>query len=186
MGQTSRRRTRRKGRLILLVGGASCGKSALGLQIAARGLGSRARRGFVATGQPLDAEMAEKLRQHQASRDGRWATHEVPHDLVGWFRTQAGPYRAIVVDCITVWLSNLLAKGVEKEDALQATRDLSRVIRRHPARTVVVSNELGLGLVPVEPSARQFRDVAGGVNQLLAAEADEVYFVISGLPIKIK
>ncbi len=186
MGQASRRRTRRKGRLILVVGGASCGKSALGLQIAARGLGSRARRGFVATGQPLDAEMAEKIRQHQASRDGRWATHEVPHDLVGWFRTQAGPYRAIVVDCITFWLSNLLAKHVSREEMLQSARDLVPQIHRLRARTVVVSNELGLGLVPVEPSARQFRDVAGGVNQLLAAEADEVYFVISGMPIKIK
>ncbi len=172
--------------MILIVGGAASGKSAVGLSVAARSHWARLAKAFVATGQALDPEMAEKIRWHQSSRDASWVTHEVPIDVVGWFQKHAADYRVVVLDCMTLWLSNLLAQGFGNPEVLQQTRDLIHAMRNTAARVVVISNELGLGLVPLESTARKFRDLAGRVNQLIAAEADEAYFVVSGMKMRLK
>jgi adenosylcobinamide kinase / adenosylcobinamide-phosphate guanylyltransferase len=91
-----------------------------------------------------------------------------------------------VLDCLTLWLSNLREYGVSDEQVLELARALLRATRTSTARVVVVTNELGLGLIPMDASARGFRDLAGKANQLCAGEADEVYFVVSGMPIQIK
>ncbi len=179
------RRTGRA-RLILVLGGASSGKSAAGLSLAAKGIPAGRPRAFVATGQPLDAEMARKIKRHQASRDASWVIAEVPVDLVAWFQKHGSSYRAIVLDCVTLWLSNLLSQGVRDERVLDMVRELVNAIHATAARIVLVSNELGLGVVPMEREGRRFRDLAGRANQVIAAQADEVYFVLSGLPVKIK
>ncbi|TAJ07835.1 MAG: bifunctional adenosylcobinamide kinase/adenosylcobinamide-phosphate guanylyltransferase [Nitrospirae bacterium] len=172
----------RRGRLIFILGGAASGKSETALAMA----GNAGPRAFVATGQPLDGEMAERIRRHQASRQADWRTEEVPVDLAGWFDKQGRTYRIILVDCLTLWLSNLQGRGVPESQVPALVSELLRAIRAVKARVVVVSNELGLGLVPTDVSARRFRDLAGRVNQQFAAEADEAYFVVSGLPVRIK
>lgn len=148
--------------------------------------GTATPRAFVATGQPLDDEMAERIRRHQASREADWQTEEVPVDLAGWFDKQGRAYRTVLVDCLTLWLSNLQGRGLPESQAPDQVSALLRAIRAAKARVVVVTNELGLGLVPTEASSRRFRDLAGRVNQQCAREADEVYFVVSGLPVRIK
>lgn len=172
--------------MILVIGGASSGKSAAALDLAGQGLPKGAARAFVATGQALDDEMTVRIRRHQASRGSEWKTAEVPVDLAGWFEEQGRQYCAIIVDCLTLWLSNLREQGLA--DALVSDRvsGLLRAIRKSSSRVVIVTNELGLGLVPLDASSRLFRDLAGQVNQQIAAEADDVYFVMSGLPVQVK
>lgn len=182
--ESSRRAGR--ARLILVLGGASSGKSAAGLSLAVKGISTERPRAYVATGQPLDAEMAKKIKRHQASRDASWVIAEVPVDLVAWFQKHGSSYRSIVLDCVTLWLSNLSTQGVHDERALDLARELLGTMRATTARIVLVSNELGLGVVPMAAKGRRFRDLAGQVNQLIAAQADEVYVVLSGLPVKIK
>lgn len=173
---------RQTGRLILVVGGASSGKSAMALILA----GIDTPRAFIATGQPLDDDMAERIKRHQHERGPDWETAEVPVELEQWFLANGRSYRTIVLDCLTLWLSNLREYGASDEQVPELVRALLRAMRTSTARVVVVTNELGLGLIPMDASARGFRDLAGKANQLCAGEADEVYFVVSGMPIQIK
>lgn len=183
MGPLSRNRKRlHRGRLILVTGGASSGKSATALDLAGKGT----RRAFVATSQPLDDEMTERIQRHRSSRGVGWHTEEVPVDLVGWFQKNGQSYRTIVLDCLTLWLSNLQDRGVPDTQVPKHVSTMLQAIRTVSARVVVVTNELGLGLVPLDAAARRFRDVAGQVNQQFAAEADEVYLVLSGLAVRLK
>ena len=203
---------RRKSRLILVLGGAASGKSQMALDLA-RGLApsvasglrrvpvpvrmgqtprADARKGvsprfaFVATGQALDREMKIRIERHQATRSPDWETAEVPADLADWFAGNSHNYQAIVLDCLTLWLSNVTGKCPDDLAVSEATLKLLQTIRGTRARVVIVSNELGLGLVPVTKTVRAFRDLAGRVNQQVAAEADEVYLAVSGLPLRLK
>jgi adenosyl cobinamide kinase/adenosyl cobinamide phosphate guanylyltransferase len=115
-----------------------------------------------------------------------WETAEVPLQLSAWFKQRASTYRIIVVDCLTMWLSNHYHRGTKEADVLEETTSLLGVIRRSGARVVVVSNELGLGLVPADGPSRRFRELAGQVNRLVAEAADDAYFVVSGLPWRLK
>ena len=189
-GKRARRlpRRRRQGRLILVLGGASSGKSEVALTLTGRSTG-RSRQAFIATGEPLDAEMAEKIRRHRAARGSAWETVEVPIELTEWFAAKGRAYRTIVVDCLTLWLSNLIGRGTSAEKISGMVSDLLTTIRslvHSGARVVLVSNELGLGIVPVDVGTRRFRDLAGRANQQVAAAADEVHVVISGLSIRLK
>jgi adenosylcobinamide kinase / adenosylcobinamide-phosphate guanylyltransferase len=177
---------RRRSHLVFIVGGASSGKSEVALQLAAKGIGKTAPRAFVATGEGLDEEMAMKIARHRQSRSSVWVTAEVPIELTAWLNEQGQNYRAILVDCLTMWLSNHCARGTKEREILEETRTLLRAIRRSKARVVVVSNELGMGLVPADARSRHFRESAGEVNRLVAQEADEAYFVMSGLPLPLK
>lgn len=180
----SSRRTspRSEGRLIFVLGGAASGKSDVALRLA----GSKGPRAFVATGQGLDAEMAARIARHQATRTADWETAEIPVELAAWFSREGGRYRTIVLDCVTLWLSNLMGSGMKEPMVLKRVAGLLESMRKTKANIVIVSNELGLGLVPADPSARAFRDVAGRVNQLLAAGADEAHLVVSGVPVRLK
>ncbi|MCC6139866.1 MAG: bifunctional adenosylcobinamide kinase/adenosylcobinamide-phosphate guanylyltransferase [Nitrospira sp.] len=170
------------GRIIFVLGGAASGKSDIALQLA----GPKQPRAFVATGQGLDVEMAARIARHQATRAADWDTAEVPLEVAKWFSTSGSQYRTIVVDCVTLWLSNLQGVGVTESDLPMRVAALLEAMRETKARVVIVSNELGLGLVPAEPSVRAFRDVAGRVNQWLAAGADEAHLVVSGIPLRLK
>lgn len=173
---------RRGSRLILVLGGAASGKSRVALDLA----GGTSPKAYVATGQALDREMAERIRRHRASRAADWATAEIPIDLAGWFRDRAASYRTIVVDCLTLWLSNLQGKHVSDRAIPDKVDDLLDAIRSAPAKTVLVSNELGLGVIPVTRAGRRFRDMAGKVHQQIATGADEVHFIIAGQALRIK
>jgi adenosylcobinamide kinase/adenosylcobinamide-phosphate guanylyltransferase len=179
---TRKKAARRSGRIILVIGGAASGKSEVARQLA----GTAAPRAFVATGQALDQEMAARIRRHQQRRSSDWETAEVPLELGAWCARDGHRYRTIVLDCITLWLSNLTGSSVSEVNITKRVEQLLDAMRGTGARTVIVSNELGLGLVPAEPSTRLFRDVAGRVNQQIAAEADEVHMVFSGIPTRIK
>ena len=175
------RRVRRRSRLILVLGGAASGKSRVALDLAGRAR----RRAFVATGQAHDGEMKRRIARHRAARPGDWITAEVPVNIADWFNVKGQQYQVIIIDCLTLWLSNLGVR-VSEETILGKITELLRSIRRGTARVVIVSNELGMGLVPVGRFVRRFRDLAGKVNQHVAAEADEVYFVISGQALRLK
>lgn len=178
MGKTKRNTSR----LIFVLGGAASGKSDFALQV----VGTKKPRAFVATGQGLDEEMADRIARHQATRGADWTTAEVPIRIAAWFAGQGKAYRTIVVDCVTLWLSNLQGMGVSGSAVTTKVDEMLAAMRGTTARVVIVSNELGLGLVPMEQAARAFRDVAGRVNQQIAAAADEVHLVVSGVPLRLK
>jgi adenosylcobinamide kinase/adenosylcobinamide-phosphate guanylyltransferase len=134
----------------------------------------------------LDDEMAARIARHQAARQADWETVEEPLEVAAWFAKQGFQYRSILFDCVTLWLSNLVGTGLNESDVLARVGMLLQTMRIAATRVVIVSNELGFGLVPTEPSARAFRDLAGRVNQQIAAGADEVHLIVSGLPLRLK
>jgi adenosylcobinamide kinase / adenosylcobinamide-phosphate guanylyltransferase len=172
--------------LVFVLGGASSGKSEVALRLASKGIGKKAPRAFVATGEGLDEEMAMKIARHRQSRSSDWITAEVPFELTAWLKDQGQAYRTILIDCLTMWLSNRWREGSKEQEILQDARTFLTALRRLKARTVMVSNELGMGLVPIEGDSRRFREVAGALNRLVAQEADEAYFVVSGIPLRLK
>jgi adenosylcobinamide kinase/adenosylcobinamide-phosphate guanylyltransferase len=136
---------------------------------------------YVATAQAFDDEMADRIATHQARRDGRWTTRDAPHDLAA--QIVATPDSPMLVDCLTLWLSNRLLADAPLEAEGDA---LVLALKARTAPTIVVSNEVGLGLVPETPLGRAFRDAAGRLNQKVAAAADAVHFVAAGLPLRMK
>lgn len=171
-----------RGRIVLVLGGAASGKSEYALGIA----GPRNPSAFVATGQGLDEEMAARIARHQATRSADWETVEEPLEVEAWFTEHGLQYRTILFDCVTLWLSNLIGAGVNEATIHMRVGALLKSMQAASARVVIVSNELGMGLVPAEPATRGFRDLAGRVNQLIAGTADEVYLVVSGIPLRLK
>jgi len=166
--------------LSLVLGGAASGKSAF-----AEGLMDDLARDkiYVATARALDAEMQARIAQHQAVRDGKgWHLVEVPLDLAGALAVR-GTGQVALVDCATLWLSNLMMAGQDWQVAMDAL--LAR-LDRAGAPVVIVSNEVGQGIVPDTPLGRQFRNAHGAMNQCLATQADMVVQVIAGLPHLLK
>jgi adenosylcobinamide kinase / adenosylcobinamide-phosphate guanylyltransferase len=137
---------------------------------------------YVATAEPLDAEMAARIMAHRQRRDARWQTHEVPHDVAATLRSM--PHGAsVLIDCLTLWLSNIMLNEapIEREfDRLDAALSTVRL------RLIAVANEVGFGIVPEHALARRFRDAAGRLNQRLAARADRVVLLVAGIPLRVK
>ncbi|MEO8325277.1 MAG: bifunctional adenosylcobinamide kinase/adenosylcobinamide-phosphate guanylyltransferase [Nitrospirota bacterium] len=180
--RVAQKKTHVSSKLIFVLGGARSGKSTFALQQGK----SQSPRAFVATGEPFDQEMAGRIQKHQRSRGRGWATIEIPTRISEWLAEEGSGYSSIVVDCLTLWLNNLLRDKVRPSQVPTHVRAFLRSARACPGQVVVVSNELGLGLVPGDAISRSFRDVAGRMNQLVAAEADEVYLLVSGLPLRLK
>jgi adenosylcobinamide kinase/adenosylcobinamide-phosphate guanylyltransferase len=134
---------------------------------------------YVATAQAFDGEMRDRIATHRARRAAGWETVESPLDLVGPLATD----RPVLVDCLTLWLTNLMLGG---HDIAAATGALEAALRARAAPTVLVANEVGLGIVPDNALARAFRDAAGRLNQTIAARADTVLFLVAGLPMRVK
>lgn len=168
--------------LCFVLGGARSGKSQLALNLA----GNVLPKAFVATGEPGDEEMAARIKQHQQERDASWETKEIPIDISGWLKTHGSEYKTVIIDCLTLWLSNLLERGNTASRILSYTDELMKSARMVPGTVVFVSNEVGMGIVPGDSMTRQFRDLAGNMNQRVAGAADSVYFAVSGLPMKLK
>lgn len=138
---------------------------------------------YLATAEPGDPEMAERIRQHRARRGTRWHTHEEPLELADALDNLAGPESAVLVDCLTLWLSNLLGVGRDTE------AECARLLDALPGLAgpvVFVSNEVGLGVHPANALARRFVDQAGHLHQDLAAAAQSVVFMAAGLPLSLK
>lgn len=163
----------------LVLGGARSGKSAY-----AEGLIEAAGGGtYLATATAGDSEMAERIRRHRQRRGSRWRTVEEPLELAAALVRHAAAERPLLVDCLTLWLSNLLAAGRDAEREIDALADR---LGRLPGAVVLVANEVGLGLVPTTPLGRAFRDHAGQLNQRVAEIADRVVFIAAGLPLVLK
>ena len=163
----------------LVLGGARSGKTGLA-QARAEALAGPLT--MIVTAQAFDDEMTARIERHKADRDGRWTTVEAPLDLVEAIRTLA-PGDVAVVDCLTLWLSNLMAAGRDIEAARGA---LVAAVEACPADLWLVSNEVGWGIVPDNALARRFRDEAGFLHQALARIADEAVLVVAGLPLMLK
>lgn len=165
---------------LFVLGGARSGKSRYAQQ-RVEALGGRLA--YVATAQALDAEMVDRIARHRADRDGRWHTVEAPVDLAAAITEASRQYDAILVDCLTLWLSNLMCADAAIDSAFD---ELAEAIRSCPCPLTLIANEVGLGIVPDNALARKFRDEAGRLNQRIAAVADEVVFVAAGLPLRMK
>jgi adenosylcobinamide kinase/adenosylcobinamide-phosphate guanylyltransferase len=162
--------------LTFLLGGARSGKSSLAVELASQWAGPVT---FIATGEAGDDEMAERIRQHRQERPAGWTTVEEPVELA--LALEAAPADAgIVVDCLSLWVANILDEDVDARNA-QAVAAAGR-----RTRTIVVSNEVGLGVVPVTPLGRRYRDVLGRVNAQWAAAADEAAFVVAGKLLRLQ
>ncbi len=169
---------------ILIGGGARSGKSGYAQQRAEALPGPRI---YLATAQAFDAEMEARIARHQAERGAAWAeTIEEPFAVAAALKKAGDRCAVILVDCITLWLSNLLGRGAADAEILAAVQELGEVAARVPATVIIVTNEVGLGLVPEYPLGRRFRDLAGFANQALAAACDEVCFLLWGLPQRLK
>jgi len=167
-------------RTVLVLGGARSGKSAFAEDLV---LGSGLRPVYVATGRAFDDEMESRIAAHRARRGPQWRTVEEPLDLPGAIAAQALAGCMVLVDCLTLWLMNLM---MEEREIEAETERLAGSLKKPPATTVLVSNEVGLGIVPDNAMGRAFRDHAGRLNQRVAATADEVYFIAAGLPLRMK
>lgn len=164
----------------LVLGGARSGKSAFAEKLVA---GSGLTRIYVATATAGDDEMQLRIAQHRRQRGPGWITVEEPLALVDVLTREATHGRAVLVDCLTLWLSNLMLAGRDPDiEARRLARFLG--VARYPV--VLVSNEVGLGLVPETPLGRAFRDAQGRLNQIIAAEAPQVVFIAAGLPLWLK
>ncbi|AKH99764.1 adenosylcobinamide-phosphate guanylyltransferase; adenosylcobinamide kinase [Hoeflea sp. IMCC20628] len=164
----------------LVLGGARSGKSAFAEGLVERASPSRL---YLATGQAWDDEMRERIASHRHRRGEGWETIEAPVELAQALETHARTDRPMLVDCLTLWVTNLM---LGEHDVGTAFDGLASTIPALKGPVVLVSNEVGLGIVPDNAMARAFRDHAGRLHQLIAGLADEVHFVAAGLPLKMK
>lgn len=165
-------------KITLVTGGARSGKSALAESLTKR---SGDHFFYIATAEALDVEMRNRIEVHQARRGAEWTTVPAPIDLINALdATDKAPR---LVDCLTIWLSNILLSG---RDWRGASKDLTSALMQQRNPIVFVTNEVGSGIVPENALAREFRDAAGWLNQEIAALADEVFLSVSGCPVRIK
>lgn len=174
--------------VVLITGGSRSGKSSCALE---RAEALAAKRTFVATCPPVDEEMAARIQRHREQRRGRaWETTEEPLELDRVLATVSSP--VVVVDCLTLWISNLMLEaartGEDLDEDGMATHcaRLLEVCAQLEGTVFFVTNEVGLGIVPDNPISRRYRDLVGRCNQTMAAGADEVIFTVSGIPVRIK
>ena len=171
---------RETGSITLVLGGVRSGKSRFTQSLAEQASSIA----FVATAKPVDAEMRAKIRRHQQERPKHWRTVEEPLDLAGVFASAASQFDLLIVDCLTIFVANALEDGTDA--AKQHVDAFVEALQTVEASVVLVSNEVGSGVVPDYPSGRQFRDLLGEVNQKVAAVADNVVLLVAGLPLVLK
>jgi adenosylcobinamide kinase / adenosylcobinamide-phosphate guanylyltransferase len=168
--------------IVLIGGGSRSGKSRYALDHARRKGRPLA---FVATGETRDEEMRARALAHRSERGDEFDTIEEPLELVSALRSAVAGYRAIVVDCLTLWLSNLMFES-KPRDIQRETNSMLRIAAQAEATVILVSNEVGCGIVPDNELSRRFRDLAGAMNQHAAEAAAEVYWMVFGCPLRVK
>jgi len=174
-----------KSEIVLVLGGARSGKSTFAEEWAKRRSDSVL---FLATAEALDNEMRERINKHRAERPTHWQTMEAPRDILEGIRRLETKPRVILLDCLTLWVTNeLLANEINLEKRLACQLDmLTEWVHIQDVDLILVSNEVGLGIVPDNALSRTFRDVLGRVNARAAAAADKVFWMVAGLPIEVK
>ena len=170
--------------IILVTGGCRSGKSAHALSLA-DGLDVD-RRCFLATCVPGDEEMRDRVARHQQDRGPEWETIECPLDISGAIRQTAAKDTVVLVDCLTLWMNNILAETVVQDNIEIYINELQVSLKDAPGTVILVTNEVGCGIVPADRISRLFRDMTGLANQRTAATADRVVWMVSGVPVVIK
>lgn len=166
---------------VMVLGGARSGKSSFALSEASLFPGKKA---FIATAEALDDEMALRISRHKSERASDWTTFEEPVELPALISRVAPDHPVVLIDCLTLWVSNLLVRSLDFNH--YAGQLLEAISNTGPSDLYMVSNEVGLGLVPEVPLGRQYRDDLGRLNAGIAAAATDVYFMVAGIPMKIK
>ncbi|MBN2898044.1 MAG: bifunctional adenosylcobinamide kinase/adenosylcobinamide-phosphate guanylyltransferase [Clostridia bacterium] len=185
-----------KSRIVLVTGGARSGKSSFAEEHVLQ-LGERI--GYIATAEPFDEGMQDRIKKHISQRPATWPTYECYQEISPEIQTISTSCDVVILDCITVMLTNLMFKNEMDWETLSRSRideieqyileevtQLIENMREHHLNAVIVTNEVGAGIVPENRLSRVFRDMAGRVNQLISKQSDDVYYVVSGIPIKIK
>lgn len=168
-------------KIIFIIGGARSGKSRHALKLA-----NGKKIAFIATCQPLDKEMKKRIALHKKARPLNWQTFEEFHDIPALLKKIGNKFDVILIDCLTLLITNLLLKKYNSGEIENEIKKILSVLKTIKAKSIIVSNELGLGIVPRNKLAREFRDIAGRVNQIAASGSDQVFFMIAGIPLKIK
>jgi adenosylcobinamide kinase/adenosylcobinamide-phosphate guanylyltransferase len=176
-------------RVILVTGGGRSGKSTFAQKLAESMAGSRA---YIATCPVIDDEMAERVRKHREARKaGRWDTIEEPLALAEALRREGG-HDICLVDCLTLWVNNVVFEAekvgldVTEDDISRLCDEILEACRRRAGTVLFVTNEVGMGIIPENPLARRYRDLAGRCNQVIARQAETVILMVSGIPVTIK
>lgn len=175
-----------KPKVTLVLGGGRSGKSRFAQALAESAGAVPQSRTYIATAEPIDDEMRSRIAAHQADRAGRFVTVEEPMDLAGAFERLSDETCVTLVDCLTVWLGNLIYHHGPQEGRYQEESDLLRVLADPPCEIILVSNETGMGFIPADAESRAFRDHAGWLNQDVARLADTVVLMVAGIPVVIK
>jgi adenosylcobinamide kinase/adenosylcobinamide-phosphate guanylyltransferase len=180
-------------KITFIIGGVRSGKSSFAMSSASEIEGPKA---YIATSEALDDEMKDRIAIHRKSRGAEWHTFEEPLKITDTLSEITGKYNAVVLDCLTLWLSNLMHKSTQPANSINEFIDMLASLSRSNSlnssselnglNLFIISNEVGMGIVPDNKMAREFRDLAGSLNQKIATSADEVYLVTAGIPIKIK
>lgn len=170
-------------KITFIIGGARSGKSAHALKIAS---GVSGKVAFVATCRPQDEEMKKRIALHRKSRPGHWKTFEEPLDPSPLLKEIGSKFDCVIIDCLTLLVSNLMLENFKESVIQNKIKKMLDELSGIKAQAIIVSNEVGLGIVPENKLARYFRDVAGRANQLVAKESEEVFFLVAGLPWRIK
>lgn len=168
--------------ILLLTGGARSGKSRFALEAVPAG----ARKAFIATATACDGEMVERIAKHRAERATDFLTIEEPIDLAKALRSLPRDTDVAIIDCLTVWMGNLMHRYGEEEKPLLEIESFIEVLNNPPCNLILVTNEVGMGIVPDNEMARRFRDWAGRLNARVAQIADTVVLLVSGIPLTIK
>ena len=175
-----------EGKIILILGGARSGKSTYAQHLAET---TSSKVLFVATAQPLDEEMQKRIEIHKSNRPASWRTLEAPIDITKKIHEQIGDAEVVIIDCLTILVANMLGDNNDKTTEKEVLTEIDTLIdymNTSRQTYILVSNELGLGIVPENKLARIYRDLLGIVNQNMARKADEVYFLTAGIPLEIK
>jgi adenosylcobinamide kinase/adenosylcobinamide-phosphate guanylyltransferase len=175
--------TLKKGKILFVIGGIRSGKSRFALKLGEK-IGRQ--RVFIATGQALDPEMESRIQKHKATRSKTWLTYEEPVALSRVLEKANGQCNVIVIDCLSLWLSNQLHLDLGDQKISASIKEFLKTLKSLATPVILISNEVGLGGIPSNPLARRFCDLAGTLHQEVARLAHEVYFVTSGIATRIK
>jgi len=171
------------GEIVFILGGARSGKSSYAVELA-KGIDRKVA--FIATCLPLDAEMKQRVETHKKQRPSHWRTFEETENIPALLKEIGSKFNIVVIDCLTLLLSNFLLKNFDEEDIENRIKEMLRMLKQAKCKSIIVSNEVGLSIVPKNRMARRFRDLAGRINQKVAQKADKVFFMVSGLPLNVK
>lgn len=169
--------------ITFILGGARSGKSRLAVKLANQ---KNKKVAFIATCQALDDEMRGRIKAHQKNRPKKWTTFEEPLDIAARIKKIGHKFDIILIDCLTLWASNLLLMESSEAKIKNEIKKILSALQKTEASSIIVSNEVGLSIVPTNILARDFRDIAGSINQIVAQKAGRVIFMMAGIPMEIK